>query len=127
MKTTSDIHIYKLLEAKPELAFINAGFADFKIKITTGLKVGEHACWGICDFDTYEILVEKKMDDAVARETILHEICHMLLEFCGLGGSEEDIPDQILVSNEKLTITMSRAMLMFARLNPELTKLLLLL
>ena len=63
------------------------------------------------------------MEDGPARETLLHEICHMLLELCGLGGyGEGETEEYIHASNEKITITMSRAMLMFARLNPELSK-----
>ena len=62
------------------------------------------------------------MEDAPARETLLHEICHMLLVLCGLGGGDEESEESISTTNEKLTITMSRAMIMFARLNPELAK-----
>ena len=51
----------------------------------------------------------------------------MLLEFTGMGGEGEgENEEYIWASNEKLTITMSRAMLMFTRLNPELAKELLL-
>lgn len=120
-------HIYEILEEKPHLSFVNGGWATFEIKVTSGLKSGKHACWGICDFDTYLIQVEKKMANDVAKETILHEICHMLLEFCGLGGPDDgEIPEQMSITNEKITITMSRAIIMFARLNPELAKELLL-
>ena len=62
------------------------------------------------------------MADEPARETLLHEICHILLEFCGLGGNDIEEEESIKTSNERLTITMSRAMMMFARLNPELAK-----
>ena len=50
--------------------------------------------------------------NAPARETIFHEICHMLLEFTGMGGEGEgENEEYIWASNEKLTITMSRAMI----------------
>lgn len=116
-------HIFEILEEKPSLCEVNGGWAPFTIKVEKGLKSGKQNCWGTCDFDTYEIHVEKKMEDAPARETIFHEICHMLLEFTGLGGDGEgENEEYIWASNEKLTITMSRAMMMFSRLNPELAK-----
>ena len=120
-------HIFEILEEKPSLCEVNAGWAPFQIKIVTGLKSGKQNCWGTCDFDTYEIHVERKMEDVQARETIFHEICHMLLEYAGMGGEGEgENEEYIWASNEKLTITMSRAILMFTRLNPELAKELLL-
>jgi len=116
-------HIYEILKATPSLQEVNAGWATFNIKIIKGLKSAKSNCWGTCDFDTYEIHVEEKMEDAPARETLFHEICHMLLELCGLGGEGEGEDEEyIYASNEKLTITMSRATMMFARLNPELAK-----
>ena len=82
---TNDLHIFEAIKAEPHLGIVDAGWAIFTIKVVAGLKEGDHDCWGVCDFDAYEIRLEKK-----------------------------------------LTITMSRAMMMFARLNPELAKLLLL-
>ena len=115
-------HIFELIKSQENLQQVDAGWATFKIKIVKGLKSAKTNCWGTCDFDTYEIHIEEKMEDAPARETLLHEICHMLLEFCGLGGGEEESEESVNTTNEKLTITMSRAMMMFARLNPELAK-----
>ena len=67
--------------------------------------------------------IEEKIEDAPARETLFHEICHAFLEVCGMGGEGEgENEEYIYASNEKLTITMSRAMLMFTKLNPELSK-----
>ena len=119
---TESKHIFDIIADTPNLQTVNAGWADFSIKITSGLHTKSVNCWGLCNFDTYEIQLEKKMEDAPARETLLHEICHMLLEFCGLGGGDEESEESISTTNEKLTITMSRAMIMFARLNPELAK-----
>ena len=119
MNQTKTEHIFDVIAADPKLQTVNGGWADFSIKITPGLHTKAINCWGLCNFDTYEIQLEKKMEDAPARETLLHEICHTLLEFCGLGAEEEE---SITTTNEKLTITMSRAIIMFARLNPELAK-----
>ena len=122
-KTNTSTHIFDVLEAKPELKIINGGWGEFTIKLCTGLKSGSHNCWGTCDFDTYEIHVEKKMDDGPARETIFHEICHLLLETFGMGGEGEgETEEYIWTSNERLTITMSRAVMQFVRLNPQLAK-----
>lgn len=116
-------HIFDILEERPELKKVNGGWADFTIELKSGIKSGETKCWGTCDFDTYKIHVERKMDDGPARETIFHEICHLLLETFGMGGEGEgEMEEYIHTSNERLTITMSRAVMMFIRLNPELAK-----
>ena len=123
MKTKNNKHIFKILEENPELKTVNGGWADFEIKILSGLKNKGQSCWGTCDFDTYEIHIEKKMEDAPARETIFHEICHLLLETFGMGGEGEgENEEYIYASNERLTITMSRAVMMFIRLNPKLAE-----
>jgi len=119
---TESKHIFDIIADNPNLQTVNGGWADFSIKVTPGLQTKEDNCWGLCNFDTYEIRLEKKMEDAPARETLLHEICHILLELCGLGGGDEESEESVSTTNEKLTITMSRAMIMFARLNPELAK-----
>tara|TARA_R110000744_G_scaffold245359_1_gene362080 strand:+ start:194 stop:574 length:381 start_codon:yes stop_codon:yes gene_type:complete len=125
--TKKSKHIFDILEDTPALREVNGGWGTFTIKVIKGLKSGKQNCWGTCDFDTYEIHIEKKMEDGPARETILHEICHMLLELCGMGGDGEGENEEFIwASNEKLTITMSRAFLLFTRLNPELAKELLL-
>ena len=125
--TKKSKHIFDILEDTPTLREVNGGWGTFTIKVIKGLKSGKQNCWGTCDFDTYEIHIEKKMEDGPARETILHEICHMLLELCGMGGDGEGENEEFIwASNEKLTITMSRAFLLFTRLNPELAKELLL-
>ena len=124
---TNDLHIFEAIKANPHLGIVDAGWATFTIKVVAGLKEGDQECWGVCDFDAYEIRLEKKLTvNAIAKETLLHEICHMLLETFGLGIPEGDSSELLLATNEKLTITMSRAIIMFARLNPELTKELLL-
>ena len=116
-------HIFEKIKNNPKLQTVNAGWATFNIKIVKGLKSAKTNCWGTCDFDTYEIHMEEKMEDAPARETLFHEICHVLLELCGMGGEGEGENEEfIYASNEKITITISRAMMLFARLNPDLTK-----
>jgi hypothetical protein len=123
---TSKTHIFDILAENKNLQTVNGGWATFDIKIQKGLKAGTQNCWGTCDFDTYEIHLEQKMEDGPARETLFHEICHVLLELCGMGGGDDENEEYIWESNERVTITMSRAIMLFARLNPELAKELLL-
>jgi len=123
---TKSKHLFEIIESNPTLQKVNAGWATFSIKIVSGLKSEKTTCWGTCDFDAYEIHLEKKMEDGPARETLFHEICHILLELCGLGEGDDELSEKISISNEKLTITISRAVIMFARLNPELAQELLL-
>ena len=121
MKKTK--HIYETIKETPNLQTVNVGWATFTIIFKKGLKSGSQNCWGTCDFDTYEIHLEEKISDAPARETLFHEICHAFLELCGMGGEGEGEDEEyVYASNEKLTITMSRAIMMFARLNPALAK-----
>ena len=116
-------HIFEKIKSNPKLQVVDAGWATFTIKIVKGLKSAKTICWGTCDFDTYEIHMEEKMEDGPARETLFHEICHILLELCGMGGEGEGENEEfIYASNEKITITISRAIMLFARLNPDLTK-----
>jgi len=116
-------HIYDIIKADPNLQKVDVGWACFNIVFKKGLKSGKQNCWGTCDFDTYEIHMEEKIEDAPARETLFHEICHAFLELCGMGGEGEGEDEEyIYTSNEKLTITVSRAIMMFARLNPKLAK-----
>jgi len=122
MTSKNKHHLFTVLLANPNLLKVDRGWATFTIKMIKGLKSGKAMCWGTCDFDTYEIHLDDKLADEPARETLLHEICHILLEFCGLGGNDVEEEESVKTSNERLTITMSRAMMMFARLNPELAK-----
>jgi hypothetical protein len=120
MKQQSN-HLYEIIKANPKLQKVDVGWATFTIVFKKGLKSGSQNCWGTCDFDTYEIHLEEKITNEPARETLFHEICHAFLELCGMGGEGEGEDEEyVYTSNERLTITISRAILMFARLNPEL-------
>lgn len=118
---TKSKHIFNKIKADPKLQKVDVGWASFEIVFKKGLKSGSQNCWGTCDFDTYEIHLEEKISDSPARETLFHEICHAYLELCGMGGEGED-EEYVCTSNERLTITVSRAIMMFTRLNPELSK-----
>ena len=111
-----------LLERLPDS--FNVGWAEFKFLIKKELKSGGEECYGTTDFNTTVITLDKDMNDAVAHPTILHEVCHVLMETQGLGGSEHDKEGTVASTNEIVTEACCRAMLMFKNLNPELWDLL---
>ena len=111
-----------LLERLPNS--FNVGWAEFKFIIKKELKSGGEECYGTTDFNTNVITLDKDMNDAVAHPTILHEVCHVLMETQGLGGSEHDRDGALVSTNEIVTEACCRAMLMFKNLNPKLWDLL---
>ena len=111
-----------LLERLPDS--FNIGWAEFKFIIKKELKSGGEECYGTTDFNTNVITLDKDMNDAVAHPTILHEVCHVLMETQGLGGSEHDRDGALVSTNEIVTEACCRAMLMFKNLNPKLWDLL---
>ena len=111
-----------LLERLPNS--FNVGWAEFKFIIKKELKSGGEECYGTTDFNTNVITLDKDMNDAVAHPTILHEVCHVLMETQGLGGSDHDRDGALVSTNEIVTEACCRAMLMFKNLNPKLWDLL---
>ena len=64
------------------------------------------------------------MDPETARDTLLHEITHIALEICGLGGEEvTGIVKEY--TNEEITTRLSRSLLLLMNLNKELFEVLL--
>ena len=102
---------------------IEGGFRSFKIETKRVLKEEGQRCLGITDFDKGIISLDKDMDPQNARETLLHEMTHVALELCGLGGDEttgivRETP------NEELTTLVSRSLLLLMNLNPALFRIL---
>ena len=109
---------------KKNLIKINAGYRSFKLDIKRGLKEEGHKCFGVTDFDKGTITLERDMDPETARETLLHEITHIALEICGLGGEEvTGIVKEY--TNEEITTRLSRSLLLLMNLNKELFEVLL--
>ena len=101
---------------------IEGGFRSFKIETKRVLKEEGQRCLGITDFDKGIISLDKDMDPQNARETLLHEMTHVALELCGLGGDETtDIVRER--TNEELTTLVSRGYLLLMNLNPRLFEL----
>jgi len=111
-----------LLEKLP--THFNVGWASFEFKLKSKLKEAGDECYGITDFNLYTITLEKGMPDKVAHPTILHEVCHVLMDTQGLGGNENDREGTVLSTNEFVTEACCRAMLIFKNLNPVLWDLL---
>ncbi len=103
---------------------VDAGYRIFEFKFREGIEVNNESCWGHADFDLGLIEVDPTLNHESAKEVILHEITHVMLELVGFGGEGDD---QLItnVTNECLTTAVSRGSLLFARLNPELFRLLL--
>ena len=101
---------------------IEGGFRSFKIETKRVLKEEGQRCLGITDFDKGIISLDKDIDPQNARETLLHEMTHVALELCGLGGDETtDIVRER--TNEELTTLVSRGYLLLMNLNPRLFEL----
>ena len=109
----------RLLDKLP--THFDIGWAKFEFKFKKDLVDDEGAkCFGITDIDDYTITLENSMADNVAHPTIIHEVCHVLMDSLGLGGPEDGEPDKVETTNEILTESVARAFLLFKYLNPEL-------
>jgi hypothetical protein len=97
---------------------VNAGYRKYEIKTVSGLKDETGKLWGQTDFDTCKISFEKNMDFETSLEILLHELTHVILDFCGLGSEENEFIRQI--NNEDLTTIVSRGFMMLMSLNPKL-------
>lgn len=110
--------LYKKLKAA-NITSVNAGYRTYTLHIKKGLRQDSTKLYGLTEFDDGKITLEESMDYETARETLLHELTHVVLELGGLGGSEDD--DSVLaMKNEEMTTLISRGLLMLINLNPEL-------
>ena len=98
----------------------NVGWRVYTFKFVKGLSSGGSACWGEADFDKCIISLDPNVDNDTGRHTLLHEICHVLLETMGLGGQHETKEDWVENTNEYITESMARGMLTLKNLNPKL-------
>lgn len=115
------LHIYNLLLDYPN---VNLGWDKFTFEMHSNLKEHGDKVDGVTKFDTKQILLEMNLEDNDARETILHEILHCVLE--GMGLDERNFDGETMrVTNEFLVVGLSKQLKMVARLNPGLFKLIL--
>jgi len=98
---------------------INAGYRSYALELRKAITEKGDACWGICDFHKGYIHITRGQDHESARETLLHELTHLVLEMVGLGSIDEE--DSVRVkTNEEITTLVSRGFLQLMNLNPEL-------
>ena len=110
----------------------NAGFRKFSIEAKENLVEAGNECWGSTDFDQCTIYLRANADRDTARETLIHEITHVILTTVGLGGYDreemgEEFPDGYIgpTNNEHLTLCVSRGLMCAFNLNKELFEILL--
>ena len=116
-----NLHIYNLLLDYP---FVYMGWDKFSFEMHSNLKEHGDKVDGVTKFDTKQILLEMNLDDGDARETILHEILHCILE--GMGLDERNFDGETMrVTNEFLVVGLSKQIKAVAKLNPGLFKLIL--
>jgi len=110
----------------------NAGFRKFKIKAKETLLEGGTECWGSTDFDLGTIYLKADAEFETAKETLIHEITHVILSVVGFGGYDQDemggdYSDGYIAptNNEHLTLCVSRGFMCAFNLNRELFEILL--
>jgi hypothetical protein len=104
-------HIFDKLE-KEDLLRINIGWAIFKIIITDEMDSG---VWGYTNLDTHTIFLHKSLQSGPAKEVLMHEITHVILET--IGYTSENELAEFSSSNEDMTTKTSRGILLFLNLN----------
>jgi|DEB0MinimDraft_3_1074331.scaffolds.fasta_scaffold143100_1 hypothetical protein len=77
--------------------------------------------WGYVDFAKNQITIATKSEGKPIAEisiaqTLLHEVCHIVLEYAGMGGST----DMFEPTNEYLTSLMSSGFTQLYLQNPDL-------
>ena len=117
-------HIYRLLEDGGHKK-INLGWDVLNFELIADLKCSEGiGCDGITEFSEKAIKFEMFLDDLTARETIIHELFHCMLE--GGGMDERNFhSESIKISNEALVVILSKQQVTLNNLNPGLYSLLL--
>jgi Zn-dependent peptidase ImmA (M78 family) len=116
--TSKKLHILDRL-AEEGITEVLVGYRSYKLNIKRGLREANEKCYGTADFDKGIISLEKDMDHETARETLVHELTHVVLELCGLGGHEETGMVSAY-TNEEMTTLISRGWLMLINLNPKM-------
>ena len=124
-----------MLTLKEKLEHIRkcyAGFRKYSIEAKENLVEGGIEWWGATDFDLGTIYLRANADHDTARETLIHEITHVILAVSGFGGYDADemggeFTDGYIAptNNEHLTLCISRGFMCAFNLNKELFEILL--
>jgi len=111
-------HIYNKLIDKG-FASVDLGWAVMEFELHSALHHGETKVDGLTEFDTKKIKLEMSLSDSDARETIIHEIYHCMLE--GLGLDERNFDGtRMFLTNEQLVVGLSKQSAIINKLNPGL-------
>jgi hypothetical protein len=111
-------HVYNKLIDK-EIGEVNLGWATFVIELHSDLQQDDQKVDGCCLWDERKIKLEMSLDDIDARETIIHEIYHCMLE--GVGLDEKNFDQQrMFLTNEQLVVSLSKQTMALHHLNPKL-------
>jgi len=114
-------HIYNGL-TESNFCVVNFGWAKFEFELHSGLVQDEQVCDGVTDFDNKKIKLEMALDDETARETILHEMNHVILS--GIGLDEKNFDGcMISTTNEFLADSLAKQFMAIRNLNPGLMEL----
>lgn len=111
-------HIYDRL-VQENITTLDAGYRKFDLKFKRSLKVDKHKAFGSTDWDKGEICLITSQAHVDARETLLHELLHVVLDHVGLGG-DEDTDMVIPRTNEQMVTLLTRGLLLLMNLNPKL-------
>ena len=111
-------HVYNVL-IEQGIHRVDVGYASYEFELHANLRHGDQDVDGVTLFDQRKIMLDMSLSDETARETILHEVIHCLLE--GLGMDERHFDQEhIKVTNEQLTTSLSLQLITLNRLNPKL-------
>jgi len=111
-------HIYQRLH-DAGIHGIDAGYRKFTFVFKRTLTYKGDKCFGLTDWDRGEIAFATTQAKDDARETLVHELMHVVLDLVGLGGHEQT---GIITrrTNEELVTLISRGLLLLMNLNPRL-------
>jgi hypothetical protein len=111
-------HIYNIL-TESGINSVDVGYRSFKLELHSNLCIGDDKKDGVTELDTGIIKLDMDLEDSEARETIMHEILHCVLEAVGL--SEVNYDDNFIkTTNEFIANTLAKQLRLLNRLNPGL-------
>ena len=111
-------HVYNKFIDK-EISFVDLGWAKFIFELHSDLYYEDTKVDGVTEFDNRTIKLEMNLSDLDARETIIHEIYHCMLEGCGLDEKNFDTT-KMLLTNEQLVVALSKQTMLVHNLNPKI-------
>lgn len=112
---------FQKISKSKTLKIVNFGWRVFKISFEDLIQNKEgHPLLGEVDFEAGTIKLFGGLKDPMAREVLLHELTHIILETVGLG---DDILKGAKLNNEFTTDQITRGFLILYNLNPKLSRL----